>query len=140
MKRNRWSRPVDEHLLAGLVLLPEHDVLCPAPALVQLAESAVAVSIRLAFAILFPEQLQGDMLVGLQLLANGAEIDAAMSNRFRVFRPGGKQQLIEPPVIVLIGQRPPESGRAGSLEITMDRGLTDRAASRDLVLPEMQTE
>ena len=46
MDRYRCSSPVDEQLLAGLVLLPQHHVLLLPPALVQLAEAAVAVAVR----------------------------------------------------------------------------------------------
>ena len=65
MNRDGWSSPIDEHLLAGFVVLPEDDILISAPSPIQFAETAVAVAVRMSLAILFPQQLQGDMFVGL---------------------------------------------------------------------------
>src|ERR1700736_3318593 len=44
--RYRRTGPIDEHLLARLVLLPQHHVEFGAPALVQFAEARVAIAIR----------------------------------------------------------------------------------------------
>src|SRR5579863_8048739 len=44
--RDGGSRPIDEQFLACLVLLAQHYVLFAAPALVQLAETGVAIAIR----------------------------------------------------------------------------------------------
>ncbi len=74
--RHRGAGPVDEHLLAGLCVLPEHDVVIPVPPLIQLAETAVAVAVRLRFAILFPEQLQGHMFVTFELAMDFGEVQA----------------------------------------------------------------
>ena len=43
------------------MLLPQHHVELPAPALVQLAEAAVAIAVRVGFPVLLPEQLQVTM-------------------------------------------------------------------------------
>jgi len=51
------SCPIHKQLLAGLVFLPKHHILFPPPALVQLAETAVLVAIRVCLPILFPKQL-----------------------------------------------------------------------------------
>src|SRR5213593_4543862 len=53
--RDRVSGPVHEHLLAGAMLLAQHYILVPAPAIVQLTEAAVAITIGLSFAIFFPD-------------------------------------------------------------------------------------
>src|SRR5262249_22301500 len=63
---NGVTGPVHEHLLAGAVLLTQYNILIPAPALIQFAEAAVAVAVRLGFSILLPDQLQGQMFVRLQ--------------------------------------------------------------------------
>jgi len=57
-----------------MVLLPQHHVLIPIPALVQLAEPAIAVAVPMSFTIFFPDQLQRQMPVGLQLRMNLAEV------------------------------------------------------------------
>ena len=57
MDRDRCSRPINEQLLAGLVLLAQHHILLPPPASVQLAEPAVLVAIRVCLPILLPKQL-----------------------------------------------------------------------------------
>ena len=74
VNRNRRSGPIDEGFLAGLVLLPHHYVELLAPALIQFAETAVAVALGVGVAVLFPEQLQGDVAVGAELLVDGGEV------------------------------------------------------------------
>ncbi len=68
------TSPVDESLLAGFVLLPHHHVEFLAPALVQLAESAVAIALRVGFAVLLPKQLQGHVAVSAKLLVDRGEV------------------------------------------------------------------
>jgi hypothetical protein len=58
LNRDLRASPVDETLLAGLVLLAQNHILLPEPSPVQLAESAVAITLRLRLPILFPGQLQ----------------------------------------------------------------------------------
>src|SRR4051794_2321221 len=57
MDRYRRSCPIHEQLLAGLVLLPQHHILFPPPPLVQLAEAAVLVAVRVCLPVLLPKQL-----------------------------------------------------------------------------------
>ena len=64
---------IDEHLLAGAVLLPQHQVEFLQPPPVEIAEAAVAVAVRVGLAVLLPEQLQGDVFVGLQFPMNDAK-------------------------------------------------------------------
>jgi hypothetical protein len=65
------------------------------------------------FAILFPEQLQGEIAMALQLVANGAEI------RFCAFSPDRSRArcagdgFLEPPVVPVRRQRPFHAGRGG---------------------------
>ena len=59
---------------SGLVLLPHHHVELFAPALIQFAESAVAVAFGIGVAVLFPEQLQGHVAVSAELLVDGGEV------------------------------------------------------------------
>lgn len=63
--RNGGSGVVHEHLLAGAVLLPQHQVELLQPSPVQIAESAIAIALRVALPRLLPDQLQGQVFVGL---------------------------------------------------------------------------
>ena len=58
------------------MFLSHHHAVVAMPPLVQLAETAVPVAVRLRFAILFPEQLQRHMLVTFELAMDFGEIDA----------------------------------------------------------------
>src|ERR1700685_1550189 len=57
MDRYRCSCPIHEQLLAGLVLLSQHHILFPSPALVQLAEAAVLVAVGIRLPVILPQQL-----------------------------------------------------------------------------------
>src|SRR5208337_1634962 len=57
MDRYGCSGPIHEQLFAGLVLLPQYNVLFPPPALVQFAEPGVAIAIWVCLAVLLPKQL-----------------------------------------------------------------------------------
>jgi len=61
-----FARVVDEQLFARAVLLPQNYFLSSPPSLVQLAEPAVAVTIRMNRTILLPDELQGQVLMFLQ--------------------------------------------------------------------------
>ena len=65
LNRDRVAGVVNEQLLAGAMLVAEHDVLTFQPVAVQTTISAVAVAVRVLFAVLLPEQLQGEVLVSL---------------------------------------------------------------------------
>jgi hypothetical protein len=58
LHRNRGSRPVDETLFAGQMLLAKNHLLLLAPPPVEFAETTVTVSFRMNLPILFPSQLQ----------------------------------------------------------------------------------
>ena len=61
------TNPVHEHLLAGPMFLAEHHILLAAPPFIQLTETTISVSIILPLPIFFPDQLQGQVFVSLQL-------------------------------------------------------------------------
>jgi hypothetical protein len=56
--RERESGPVDEHLLAGPVGLPEHDVEVLLPAAIPLKEAAVLIPVGMIASILLPEHAE----------------------------------------------------------------------------------
>src|SRR5579872_3307309 len=74
MDRNLRAAPIDEHLLAGLVLLTQYLVQFVDPALIQFAETAVAVVLRIRLFVFFPQQLQSYMPVPLLLLVDNRQI------------------------------------------------------------------
>jgi hypothetical protein len=65
---------VNKKLLSGAILVPENYVEMFHPVAVELAEPAIPVAVGMILVILFPEQLQRQMAVTLQLLTNGAEV------------------------------------------------------------------
>ena len=134
MEGNGVAGPVHKHLLAGAVFLAQHHVLVTAPAIVQLTEAAVAVAIRLSFAILFPDQLQRQVLVRLQLPANFRKIGEGPN------APAGppgrrwKQQFFQPPIIDILRQRPGQTRRVRFAQISVNGRLTDATTAGDLIL------
>jgi hypothetical protein len=74
VNRDRRTCPVDEQLLARFVCLAQDDILFAAPALVELAEPAVAVAIRVGFPVFLPEQLQRYETLCLALLMDGRKV------------------------------------------------------------------
>ncbi len=70
MDGNGGSGIVDKQFLAGPVFVPQHNLPAPQPASVEIAVPAVTIAVRALFAVLFPEQLQGHVLIGLQLVEN----------------------------------------------------------------------
>ena len=126
-----WSTNA-RRLLAALAvalafLTAQHHAyaLIAVPPLVQLAEPAVAVPVRLRFAILFPEQLQSHMLMTFQLAMDFGEIDASPNLMRRTIWARRKKQLIELPVIAVLRQRPVQAGSGGSFEVSMNGRLAD---------------
>ena len=84
--------PVEEQFLAGAVLLAQHHVLPLLPSAIELAEAAVTVAVGMVFAVLLPEQFQGEFAMLLALLAKGAEIRRRTLRRFAGRRLGRKQR------------------------------------------------
>src|SRR4051794_11693709 len=71
---NLVASVINKKLLSGAVLVPENYVEMFHPVAVELAEAAIPVAVGMILVILFPEQLQRQMAVTLQLLTNGAEV------------------------------------------------------------------
>ncbi|MGD1090636.1 MAG: hypothetical protein ABSB35_01450 [Bryobacteraceae bacterium] len=74
VNRYHGARPIHEQLLAGLVLLPQHDMLLAAPALVQFAESGVAIAVRVGSPVLLSQQLLGPVWMLLTLAVKLREV------------------------------------------------------------------
>jgi len=71
MNRNLVAGVVDKHLFARAVVVLQDHIERSRPVMAKLAEPAVAITIRrIPFAILFPQQLQREVAVGLLLPAD----------------------------------------------------------------------
>jgi hypothetical protein len=67
------SGPVHKGLLAGFVDLPQNHALSAPPPLVEFAEAAVEIPVRVLFAVFLPKQLQRDVFARLKLSADKRE-------------------------------------------------------------------
>ena len=119
------------------MLLPHHYVELLAPALIQFAETAVAVALGVGVAVLFPEQLQGDVAVGAELLVDGGEVGRRFL-RLQLRLRGRIQGRFQVSVIPAIRQRPGYLSCLGALQILVHRTDGDGAAAGDLTLVEFQ--
>src|SRR5207248_167374 len=72
--RDGGSRPIDEQLHAGFVLVAQPHILFAAPALEQLAEARVAIAVRVGLTVLLPEQLLGHVWMHLPLRVKLGEV------------------------------------------------------------------
>jgi len=55
--RDGVTGPVDERLLPRVVIVPEHHIPAAVPPLIEFAEAAVAVAVRMSFAVFLPQEL-----------------------------------------------------------------------------------
>src|SRR5206468_10555736 len=85
----------------------------------------------MSFAVFLPDQLQGQMSVGLKLRMDLAELHSRPLRQSRPNRPRRKQKFVQPLVIAIVRQRPTESDRGCSLQISMNGRLTNRATAGD---------
>jgi hypothetical protein len=69
-RRNRKYLTKGRLPLAGLVFLAQYYILLSAPPLIQLAETGVAIAVRVGLLVLLPEQLLGQVWMQLPLLVN----------------------------------------------------------------------
>ena len=129
---HRERRPgiIDEHPLAGDVVLA-HGRREPAlPAPVELAEPAVAVAVGMLRPVLLPQQSQRHVLAP-QLAMDHRPV------RPSLHPPGHaahrlEQHRLECPIRQHLGQRPDEARPRGALEIVTQRRLPDAEARGDL--------
>ena len=133
--RDGGSRPIDEQLLAGLVFLAQHHILLPAPALVQLAETGVAIAVRVGLPVLLPEQLLGQVWMHLPLLVKLGEVRHRQHGRASPWRTA-EQGSLQPLFVPILPKRPRDSGRFGSLQILVDGSEANRTTTGDLPQPQ----
>src|SRR5262245_27955958 len=83
--RNRLAGVIDEHLLSGAMVLAQNQVQAFGPFAVELAQTAVAVPVRMLLFVLLPEQLQRHIRA-FQLLVNDGKIGLRPLARGRRWR------------------------------------------------------
>src|SRR5205814_6731221 len=74
MEGNRRPSVIDEELLSGLVLLPQHHIQLLTPLLVEFAEPAVAAAVGVSLSVLLPGQLQRQMGMALEFFVETRKI------------------------------------------------------------------
>src|SRR5437763_16961424 len=94
----------------------------------------------MSFAVFLPDQLQGQMSVGLKLRMDLAGLHSRPLRQTRPNRPRPKQKFVQPLVIAIVRQRPTESDRGCSLQTSLDSRLATRAPPRDLFVPVPQSQ
>ncbi len=131
------TRPVDEQFLARPVLLAQHHVLLAAPALVQLAEAAIAVAVWVGLPVLLPKQQQREVAVPLELFVDSRKVGRPPLGLGLQRRLGAEQLVLELRLVAALRQRPAQAGGLGPLQVLMDSGLADRTTAGDLPLREL---
>src|SRR5258708_6674390 len=114
--------------------MPQNEFLCPKPSSIQITEPAVAVAVRVLLAVLLPPELQGDVFVGLQFVA-----DSGVVRLGRFVPPGGffppRGRGLPPHVFTPIGNVWPfQPRRLGDLQVFGNRRLTDGTTGGYLAL------
>ena len=89
-------------------------------------------------AILLPQRLQGDVLVGLQLLADGPVIGLRPLRPARSHWPGRSQRLDQSLLAPLGNVRPLQPRLLGGLQVVGDRGLANTTTQGNLALAQPQ--
>lgn len=129
---DRLAGIIDEHLFAGPMFMPHHHIQATGPLAVVLAKPAVLVAISLLLLVLLPEQMQGDMLPGLQFPMDGCIIRDSAHTALR--RRGRKQQLFQGRFAHFTGKWPAQPGAAGALDVFADRAAADAATQADFTV------
>src|SRR5580658_1350454 len=118
MDRYRRSGPIHEQLLAGLVLLPQHHILFPPPPLVQFAEAAVLVAVRVRLPVLLPQQLLRHVWMLLPLPMKIGEVGHRQRRRTAAWW-SAEQRRFQAVIVPLGAERPRNLGSLGSLQVLM---------------------
>jgi hypothetical protein len=122
---------VDEHLVAGRVILPHDRREPPLERAEQIAEPAVAIALRVGLAILLPQQHQIDA-GPLQLAGERRPVRLRSAAKAPLHAGAGEQPLLERDIGQLGRQRPGEPRRLGSLQIVLDRAARHAEHPPDL--------
>jgi hypothetical protein len=125
---------VDEQPFSGPVFLPEDHIEVLLPLAIQLTKTAIAIAIGVLLAILFPDQLECKVVMGLQLLADRGEV-----RQVGLAPPlGGPRRTadhrLQPPIIPIGRQRPAYAGGRGCFQIPMNCALGNSTTASNLLL------
>jgi hypothetical protein len=134
MDGNSGPGIVDKQFLAGPVFVPQHNLPAPQPAAVEIAVSAVTIAVGAMLTVLFPEQLQGYVLIGLQLVENRGVIRFWWMCPALDCLPRWSHRLPQSVVVPIGDVRPFQTRCCGGLQVIGNRRLTDGTAQRDLAL------
>ncbi len=110
--------PIHKHLFAGVVLLAQHRFQGVGPALIELAESAIAIAFGVSLAVFLPQQLQGHPLSPKFLVNRGPvrRSAARLRGRNRSRHQPLEQLLFAHP----LRQRPRDGRRLAAREVIAD--------------------
>jgi len=114
--------------------MPQNEFLCPKPSSIQITEPAVAVAVRVLLAVLLPQELQGDVFVGLQFVADSGVVRLGRllpHDGFFPRRSRGFQQSVFAPIGNVWPFQP---RRRGDLQVFGNRRLTDGTTGGYLAL------
>jgi len=121
------------------VFLTQHYIQVPPPVLIALAKPTVAIPLGMRLPVFFPQQLQAQMAMLLQLLMNRFPVRLGpLRHRFRPNRLVPKQLAFQFLVAQAFGQRPADPCRCRPFQILVDRAQPHPATARDLPLPQPQ--
>ncbi len=129
---------VDEQSFSGPVFLPEDHIQALLPLAIELTKTAIAIAIGVLLAILFPDQLECKVVMGLQILADRGEV------RQIGLAPclGGPRRTadhrFQPPIIPIGRQRPAYADGCGCFQISMNCALGDTTTASNLLLLQPQ--
>ena len=121
------------------MLVAQHPIQMATPALVELAEAAVAVTVRVGLTILLPQQLQRQMAVGLQFLVKVRKVRRGPAG-FVAAQGMPEQRLFQPGLVPAIGQRPTHPCPPRALQAISNAPLRDQTTASDLILAQAQLE
>src|ERR1035438_9505661 len=99
-----------------------------APALIQLAETGVAIAVRVGLPVLLPEQLLGQVWMQLPLLVKFGKIWHHQRRRANPWW-AAEQGSLQPVFTPILAQRPCNSGCFCSLQIVVDGSEADRTTT-----------
>jgi hypothetical protein len=108
--------------------------LLTAPALKQLAETGVAIAVRVGLPVLLPEQLLGQVSIQLPLLVKIGKIRHRQRGGASPWR-AAEQRSLQPVFVPILAQRPRDSGSFGSLQILVNGSEANRTTAGDLSQP-----
>jgi hypothetical protein len=104
--------------------------------LVEFAESAKGVALRMSLTILFPDQLQRQVRIALEFFVKLSKIGLGLAGFVGASRSRSEKGGLQLAVTPTCGKRPRDPRGLGAFQILINRSLPDRATAGDLPLPQ----